>query len=63
MPWLHIKDQESYKEIFEEMPPLSVKNIIEVAVIRKRLKDSKKLLEMFDEICELADETLQQRSI
>ena len=47
----------------QELPPISVKHIIEVAVIRKRLKDSKKLLEMFDEICELADETLQQRSI
>jgi hypothetical protein len=61
--WSHIKEQESYKEIFEEMPPVSVKNIIEVAVIRERLKDSKKLLEMFLQICDLADETLQQRTI
>ena len=55
MPWQYLEDSDLYRDIFEDLPPLSVTNIIEVAVIRARLKDSKKLLELFDAICEMAD--------
>lgn len=54
MPWKYLEDSD-LRDIFEDLPPLSVTNIIEVAVIRARLKDSKKLLELFDAICEMAD--------
>ncbi len=55
MPWKYCEEDDRYRDIFEDLPPLSVKNIIEVAIIRGRLKDSKKLLELFDAICEMAD--------
>ena len=55
MPWKYLDDEDLCRDIFEDLPPLSVKNIIEVAIIRGRLKDSKKLLELFDAICEMAD--------
>jgi len=61
MPWKYLEDEDVYRDIFEDLPPLSVTNIIEVAVIRARLKDSKKLLELFDAICEMADRSFPEK--
>mgnify|MGYP003111295629 CR=1 FL=1 len=63
MPWKYLEDEDAYHDIFEDLPPLSVTNIIEVAVIRARLKDSKKLLELFDAICEMADRSFPKKPI
>ena len=63
MPWKYLEDSDLCREIFEDLPPLSVTNIIEVAVIRQRLKDSKKLLELFDAICDMADRSFPEKPI
>ena len=60
MPWQYLEDSD-LRDIFENQPPLSVTNIIEVAIIRGRLKDSKKLLELFDAICEMADRSFPEK--